>query len=343
MHSRVMETWTKDAVWRKLSAFCNLDCLRNHLGRENKNEKDIVFAIKTAKSFLCREGEDLPTSMIECYYGIFWILSAMVMLRQQDVYLSDLSGASSSGHGLMLSYDQYPENPEEWRVYIQNNGFMKYLLSKAPFENDISEVALPHSIGKSQVRKEPDKYESYAYTFDDLMSRIPEMEWHYELLRKRVAPLGIVEFGRESKLRMSKLAKTEWINKIFPNIEIVGLDELRSNQESKNVYTVKPKAEFDTTTSGIRYSSLMTDVNLIAKLDKPLDTILLWHFIFSYGWSIIARYTPDYLQEIDSGKMGSWKPFLDEYFWLVRIIIPTECLNSITRSEWVFSPPAVLG
>lgn len=343
MYTRAREPWTKEAVWRKLSAFGNMACLKNQLGREGKNEADIIFALRTAKSFLLREDEELPTSMIECYYGIFWILSAMVMIRQQNVTLEDLSKASSYGHGLTLRYQDFPENPEEWRVYIQRTGLMSFLLKHAPFESDIDAVSLPAGIGKNQLRERPADYEEYSYKFDTLMSRIPELEWHYELLRRKVPPIAHARPGSNAKIRVSKLATPEYLEKIFPAIKIVRLDPEESKNQPKNTYLVANREGAMPEDGGIFYNSLLTDVNLIAKLDKPLEHYLLWHFMYSYGWSIVARYTPDYLQKVESGSLAEWKPFLLEYFWLVRILVPTICLNSLTKSDWRFSPPAVLG
>lgn len=343
MYTRSREPWTKEAVWRKLSAFCNLECLKDQLGREGENEKDIIFAIKTAKNFLLRDDEELPTSMIEIYYGIFWTLSAMVMIRQTNITLEDLSKASSYGHGLTLTYEDYPKSPEDWTVYIQRGGLMNFLLKHAPFECDIDAVSLPEGVGKKKVRAKPADYQRYGFTFDTLMSRIPEMEWHYELLRKKVAPVAHVRPNGRPSLTISKLATKEWVEESFPTISIVGLDENESKNQPKNTYNIKPKEGINPEDAGLFYSSLLTDVNLIKKPDLPVNSFLLWHFMFSYGWSIIARYTPDFLQQIDSGEMSEWKPFLSEYFWLARIIMPTACLNSLTKSDWRFAPPALWG
>lgn len=342
---RGREAWTKEAVWRKLNAFCNVTSIRKYLERSNKNEEDIMFAIKTARSFLNNSSSDLATALIENYYGCFWISAALIMIKNDNVTLKQVSDASSGGHGLMLDYKHEKDQPLKWRVFIQSNGFMGFILKHAPFISNTDRVCLPDGMGKKHLEKDYERIKPFGFELDSLIARMPELEWHYELLTGQPTPTAYFYSGGDAKVYVSKRASEEFVKSHFPNIKSLLLDINESATQPKNHYSAEfcQKDEIDTEKLPLYYSSLLTDVNAISKLDKPLDNDLLWHILFSYAWSIVARYTPFYLQRIENGNLSDWRPFLDEYTWFVRIRLPTACLNHLTNSDWRFSPPALFG
>jgi hypothetical protein len=345
LYARGREAWTKEAVWRKLNAFCNVTTIRKHLERSNKNEEDIMFAIKTARSFLNNATSDLATALIENYYGCFWMTAAMVMIKNDSVTLKQISDASSAGHGLMLDYKHDEDQPLNWKIFIQPNGFMGFILKHAPFDSNLEKVCLPNGIGKRHLESEYEKIKPYGYDLDSLISRMPELEWHYELLTGKPTPTAYFYTGEKAKVYASKRASEDFIKSHFPNVKSLLLEAKESESQSKNHFQAEfyQREEIDSEKLPLLYSSLLTDVNAISKLDKPLDNNLLWHILFSYSWSIVARYTPFYLQRIENGNLSDWKPFLDEYTWFLRIRMPTACLNHLTSSDWRFSPPSLYG
>jgi len=344
--NRGREPWSKEAVWRKLNAFCNVTSIQKYLNRKDKNEKDIMFAVKTARSFLLKDNDDLATTLIENYYGCFWIISAIVMMKNETITLKEISNASSGGHGLTLDYKNAADEPLKWTIFIQQNGFMGLILKNTPFKHDLDKVCLPSGIGKKQIESDYNKYKGFGFGIDDLISRIPELEWHYELLTGKPCPIACVHPGSLGLMHASKLASIDYLKEVFPHIRNVQIDEKHSDRQSYNSYKIEICVDdkiADAQQIPIFYSSLLTEANTIAKLDKPLDDYLLWNVLICYAWSIIARYTPHYLQRIESGDLSDWKPFLDEYSWFTKILMSTACLNNLTASEWRFSPPALFG
>ncbi len=340
--ARSREPWTREAVWKKLSAYANEACLKKHLARNTKNEKDIVFALKTARDFLLDDVSKLSTSLINSYYGAFWIVAAMVLLKNEDIGLENISRASATGHGIGLIFEEI-ENPLDWKLFIQRQGFMGFVLTKQPFSSDLSKIALPADVGKKDAKK----YSESLFPIDDLMSRFPELSWHYELLTNR--PIKCIDqksfAGFQKKILTSKKADKKFIEDNFPLVDLYLHDEDTKRRANHNVFI--GNAPIDPSTprkpEPTPYQSMLSDYDSIAALDKPLDHYLIRHMLFAYAWSIIARYSPHHLVNVVTGTLSEWLPYLDEYIWFIRLYLPTECLNQITNSEWRFAPTSLLG
>lgn len=335
------EPWSREAVWRKLEAFSSEKTLKRTLG-DQKNIKDIIFSLKTARDFLLDKDETLATRLIHNYYGCFWTLSTIILARNPELTLDEISQASKSGHGLALAYD-HNSDPLNWGVFILRTGFFPLVLKSVPFETDLDSVSIKNGISKKEFAKDFEKYKASSFTLDELVARFPELNWHYELLSDKPSLCLYLYKGYNPLIRTSKLMKPEIIKIHFPKIQELSLDEGTSQDFAD---CDQYKVEFDRSDTSLgaeNHSSPMTDKNVIAQLTKPLKGDLLRHTLFSYSWSIIARYAPNHLKAIEEGDLTHWLPFLDEYNWLLRIRLSTECLNCLTNSEWKFAPPTVFG
>ena len=345
--TRGREPWTREAVWRKLDAFNNELMIRKFLKRSGKNERDIMFSLRTARDFLLDSNTDLITSLIHSYYGAFWVVLTMIMIKDENCSLENITHAVRFGHGMYLKYDINENNPSTWNIFITKSGFMNFVLTKAPFTCDVNAVCLPDNYTKKDIDKNYKELSKYGYSLDNLMSRFPEMSWHYELLTNKPAK----SIGQDIKEKppfyayVSQKATTEFIKNNFPHIKDLKIKE-KENRLSADDFLYEIECDSDWSkkeNNPILYSTLLANRNVIALMDKPLKEPIIWHCMFCYAWSIVARYSPNIVQRIQIGDLAHWKQFLTEYNWLVRIILSTECLNVLTDTEWKFTPPALWG
>lgn len=308
----------------------------------NEKAQGLTFCIRNAKEYFNKQNiEDLTSTTLSFYYGIFNLLEAILLSDlSHRVNLDKLEEYTRSGHGLGIISKTGNKFPDSEYIMILRNGFFSIFLQKI----------LNYDINNSVEKRYKDFNEISTddqlklIGLKEVISRLPELKGIYIDLFKEQPNYLNMTYSNNKEIKKIRVkfdyrgynGNSEYLTK-ERIIEILNLKIELKLIEKDSGFETKEEIDRKIFDKIPKYNSVMSKECFIKKIHN-LNDPLFFNFILLYVLSIYVRYKPAIWREILEGEYSIYSPLIKNFLFSVERVIPNIVLDRLYNKIFLFAP-----